>query len=181
MPIAADTEPPRIAHLALSQGDAWSERGVCNLQLRRPQADATGSPRLLCRNDTGKLTLNAKVYAGLKVQVKQKSVLMKLANALPADDGAQAADVPFVLTCVPTRSRLHDCGLRCPSLHRMLRVKTEAEAEKLAALISEQQLGCRQQVTRGVKLTALISEPARDECIARTRVMPQVRPSVPPA
>lgn len=96
----------------------WSERGVGNLQLRR-STQGPRAARLLVRNDTGKLTLNASLYPTLKVSVKSKGLLMNLLNGVQPE-GQAAAE-----------------GANQPVL-TMLRVKSEAEADKLKALIEAQ-------------------------------------------
>lgn len=92
----------------------WSERGVVRLQLRRPLAEgAPGCARLLARNDTGKLLLNATLYAGLKTTAKARGCVAKLVNAAQGGaDGGQA-----VVT--------------------MLRVASDADAARLHALMEQ--------------------------------------------
>ena len=94
----------------LSQA-TWSPRGVGTLQLRRPlDASAAASARLIVRNDTGKAMLNAKLYAGMKVVVKEgKSVCTTVFNTVvpstTATGEAEPAAPPDasskpVMTCV---------------------------------------------------------------------------------
>lgn len=81
------------------QSGSWSERGVGRLQLRCPLVPSGAtSARLLVRNDTGKLLLNAKLYAGLKVTKKPKCVVVQLFNA--------AAENAELTTPVATMLRL---------------------------------------------------------------------------
>ena len=82
-----------------SQDNAWSTRGMGNLQLRRPLDTTAGaSARLILRNDTGKAMLNAKLYAGMKVVIKEgKSVCTTVFNVVaPSAPVAtpEAADKP---------------------------------------------------------------------------------------
>ena len=99
--------PDAAAATHAPQDATWSNRGLGSLQLRRPP---TGSARLLLRNNTGKPMLNAKLYASLKVQLRDaKSACMTLLNAVPG-----AADTPVAT---------------------MLRFKTPEEAAKLKQLV----------------------------------------------
>jgi hypothetical protein len=89
-----DTCAPLCA-LCGVQDSAWASRGFGNLQLRRPvDASAGGSARLLVRNDTGKLMLNAKLYKGIKVRLQGKSVCTTLFNAVPLASGEAPEGVP---------------------------------------------------------------------------------------
>ena len=99
-----------------SQDNTWSVRGMGNLQLRRPlDASAGGSARLILRNETGKAMLNAKLYAGMKLHLKEgKGVCTTVFNsvapsaAAAGEGGASAqAETPNkpVMTCV--------CGVAC--------------------------------------------------------------------
>jgi hypothetical protein len=80
-----------------------------NLQLRRPlDANASASARLILRNDTGKAMLNAKLYAGMKLVVKDgKSVCTTVFNTVApsttttgeAEPAAADASSKPVMTC----------------------------------------------------------------------------------
>jgi hypothetical protein len=99
----------------------WVNTGLGNLQLRRPQGVPTGAPgaRLVMYNQTGKLVLNAKLYANMKAKHVDKGVVVLLVNgaaqAASGDDQAAASK--------PTQF--------------MLRVKDKATAQDLARLIGE--------------------------------------------
>ena len=112
-----------------SQDNAWSARGMGNLQLRRPLDTAAGaSARLILRNDTGKAMLNAKLYSGMKVVIKEgKSVCTTVFNVVaPSAPVAtpEAADKPAqpappaepaqpkpVMTCVRGAACVLHCAL----------------------------------------------------------------------
>jgi len=107
--------------LLASQDNTWAVRGMGNLQLRCPlDAGAAGSARLILRNDTGKAMLNAKLYAGMKVVVKEgKSVCTTVFNtvapsvAVAGDaEPAAPAEAPSkaVMTCVHGGARLRTCS-----------------------------------------------------------------------
>jgi hypothetical protein len=104
--------PPRTltATPGRVQEAGWASRGLGDLQLRRPlDAGAGGSARLLMRNDTGKLMLNAKLYAAMKiVQLQGKGVCTNLFNAVQAagaEEGASGAAPKETPTCVRNRVR----------------------------------------------------------------------------
>ncbi len=87
------------------QDNGWSERGLGSLQLRR-QKDGAHGARLLVRNDTGKLMLNANLYPGLKVMLKDKNLIMSLVNFVeqssqPGKEGEAPSEPAnqLVLTC----------------------------------------------------------------------------------
>ena len=94
----------------------WANHGVGNLQLRRPQSAPTGSgrARLVMYNQAGKLVLNAKLYAGMKVRhVDDKSVALLLVNGAQAGENA------------------------AKPVQTMLRVKDGATAKQLARAVTE--------------------------------------------
>jgi hypothetical protein len=98
----------------------WINKGVGNLQLRRPKDAPTGVPgaRLLLYNQAGKLALNAKLYAGMKVkQADDKGIALVLVN------GAQAAGE-------------EDGAARKP-VQTMIRVKDGATAKELIRQIEQ--------------------------------------------
>lgn len=88
-----------------SQDNAWSPRGMGNLQLRRPlDASAAASARLILRNDTGKAMLNAKLYSGMKLIMKDgKSLCTTVFNSVApsATTGEAEPDASSkpVMTC----------------------------------------------------------------------------------
>ncbi len=105
LPRTLTTAPGRM------QEAGWASRGLGDLQLRRPlDAGAGGSARLLMRNDAGKLMLNAKLYAAMKiVQLQGKSVCTNLFNtvqAAGAEEGAAGAAPKETPTCVHSRCSL---------------------------------------------------------------------------
>ena len=79
-----------------SQSNGWSTRGMGTLQLRRPlDASAGASARLILRNDnTGKAMLNAKLYSGMKLVIKEgKSICTSVFNVVaPAAPVGGAAE-----------------------------------------------------------------------------------------
>jgi hypothetical protein len=107
-----------VCALCALQDSAWASRGFGNLQLRRPgDVSAGGSARLLVRNDTGKLMLNAKLYKGIKVRLQGKSVCTTLFNAVQPAGGAateggadDAQKSQPIQTCAP-RSLLNPLTL----------------------------------------------------------------------
>ena len=70
--------------MSFKVNNEWASRGTGLLQLRRPKAG--GSARLVMRNETGKLWLNANLYAGLKTVQNGKAVILSLHNAV--EEGA---------------------------------------------------------------------------------------------
>lgn len=97
----------------------WVNKGVGNLQLRRPKDAPTGSPgpRLLLYNQAGKLVLNAKLYAGMKVKnADDKGIALVLVNG--AQSGSEG-----VTDMQPVQT--------------MLRVKDGVIAKELMRLVVE--------------------------------------------
>ena len=95
------------------EGKEWGGRGVVTLQLRRKLAGA-GS-RLLARAETGKVALNATLYAGLKVVRKDdKTLCTTLFNLLPGAEGGKPS---------PAQT--------------MLRFKSRSEADAFCAKVTE--------------------------------------------
>ena len=82
------------AKLLFNINSSWSERGVGTLLLQRPTDG--GAARLVMRNDTGKLMLNASLYRGIKPLLRQRGIVLGLHVAKEGSDAVEK-----VTTCAP--------------------------------------------------------------------------------
>ncbi|XP_047337917.1 uncharacterized protein LOC124941618 [Impatiens glandulifera] len=101
--------------------DAWKDRGTGQLYIRCKEGVKKGTresqPNILIRNDVGKVLLNASLYQGIKTSMQKNAIVAIFHTA--AESGEASDDNNVVAKTF------------------LIRIKTEEDRNKLAAVIQE--------------------------------------------